>query len=939
MKWTTGFFAWLLLVLLDAFAPVSGAAADSPPLDYNRDVWPIFRAHCVGCHTSDDPEGGLNMQDFQAFAVGGEHGPAFTPGVPASSRLLRMAAGKQQPVMPPEGDEPLTVQQLDILTAWIEQGAGGPSGNTAPTMLRTPEIPANSTLRPVTALAISPAGTQVAMARFGEVEIRDRQLKNVLQTITIPAGKINALQFDASGERLLIAGGISGLEGHAEIRQLSTGQRVAVFNGHRDALFDARFSPAGDTLATAGYDRKIMLWDIASESVLHTIEGHNGAIYQLAYSADGSLLATASADETVKIWNAQTGQRLDTLPQPQGEVFAVTFTPDDERLIAASADNRFRAWQVLSRRAPQINPLLVTRFADEAPLTHAAISLDGKRLVVVSEGGNLKTFRTDDWTNLSETVSLGDTASDLQLTADGSEAIVSLMNGEVRRVDLPAFVESAAAASQASTVTPVYVQLAAATEVTETRFAADWAEQKARAATYHGPRGFRVAGVIQPDEAGIGETDRYRFHARQGEVWVVETEAAAIQSPLDTIVEVFDGRSEAPLIAARLQAVRDSYFTFRGKDSTQSGDFRLFAWEEMELNDYLYAAGEVTKLWMYPRGPDSGFNVYPGAGQRWTYFGTSGVSHALGEPAYIVRPLPNGVPPSANGLPVFEVPVANDDDPRRRRGTDSQVIFTAPRDGSFVVAVRDARGEGGQAYRYKLTARPAAPHFVPRIQVGDKPIPPGAGRELSLKIDRIDGFAGSVQFELGGLPEGLHVTSPVTIEAGQNEAFATIWAEARLTAADVPEPAPLIVIASADIVGRRVELEVPVKTRFTVGEAPPLTLQILPIDRDVELAENWTLTLRPGETVRARVKATRKGHQGEIALGKETAGRNTAHGVFVDNIGLSGLLITADADQREFFLTAAPITAPGERSFFLKSNVQGGITTPPITLKVLDIKR
>ena len=78
---------------------------------------------------------------------------------------------------------------------------------------------------------------------------------------------------------------------------------------------------------------------------------------------------------------------------------------------------------------------------------------------------------------------------------------------------------------------------------------------------------------------------------------------------------------------------------FRGKNSAQSNDFRVFAWEEMHLNDFLYANGEVTRLWMYPRGPDSGFNVYPGRGDRFTYFGTSHVTHALGEPAFVVREL------------------------------------------------------------------------------------------------------------------------------------------------------------------------------------------------------------------------------------------------------------------------------------------------------------
>ena len=39
----------------------------------------------------------------------------------------------------------------------------------------------------------------------------------------------------------------------------------------------------------------------------------------------------------------------------------------------------------------------------------------------------------------------------------------------------------------------------------------------------------------------------------------------------------------------------------------------------MKLNQFLYVNGEVVKLWHYPRGPDSGYMVYPGSGSRYGY--------------------------------------------------------------------------------------------------------------------------------------------------------------------------------------------------------------------------------------------------------------------------------------------------------------------------------
>ena len=93
--------------------------------------------------------------------------------------------------------------------------------------------------------------------------------------------------------------------------------------------------------------------------------------------------------------------------------------------------------------------------------------------------------------------------------------------------------------------------------------------------------------------------------------------------------------------------MRESWLTFRGKDSNTSGDFRLFKWDEMKLNQFLYVNGEVVKLWHYPRGPDSGYVVYPGSGSRYGYHDTTPLAHPLGQPAYIVEPLAKGAARSA----------------------------------------------------------------------------------------------------------------------------------------------------------------------------------------------------------------------------------------------------------------------------------------------------
>ena len=88
-----------------------------------------------------------------------------------------------------------------------------------------------------------------------------------------------------------------------------------------------------------------------------------------------------------------------------------------------------------------------------------------------------------------------------------------------------------------------------------------------------------------------------------------------------------------------------------------------------------------------------------------------------------------------------------------------------------------------------------------------------------------------------------------------------------------------------------------------------------------------------------RVLGMRHGIKGLLAedlidLGKETAGRNMPHGVFVDNIGLNGLLIVENESERQFFITAAPWVPEQTRRFFLKATADGGQCSLPAILHV-----
>jgi hypothetical protein len=919
--WMTGFML--------ANATIVGAA---DRVDFNEDVFPILQKHCIACHTADEAQGGLVMEDFAMLMKGGESGPALTPGTASSSRLILMASGKMEPKMPPDDAVGLHEIELATVTAWIEQGATGPEGELAMSReLRTPVIqPQAGVTLPVTAVAISPNGIDRAIARYSSIQLTHGDAATDHMPLEKQPGKVNSLRFNRDGSLLLVASGVTGLYGRASVHALAAGKLVQAFEGHADAIQIAIFSPDEKTIATASYDREIILWDLATAKPVQRFVGHNGAIHSVAFSPDGKVLISGSADATVKVWEVATGKRLDTMSQPQQEVLSVAVTQDNAFVIAGSADNRLRVWRLLSREAAVINPLVATRFVDETPLTHLALTQDGSRVVVVSESGSVKVLRTDNWNPLATLESLGETASDLSLSADGKTALISLMNGQLVARELP-FTPSTSSevVSSSQDAATVFLDLEMAKPAEEVTLRKDQslADTTMGDRPIHLPRGIEVSGSIRV----AGDEDWYSFQAREGEAWVIETDTNGMNSKLDSILAIFD-HEQKPVMQTRLQATRDSYFTFRGKNSTQNDDFRIFAWEEMKLDEYLLAAGEVTKLWMAPRGADSGFIVYPGRGNRWTYFGSSGTTHALGEPAYIVRPLGRDEPPASSGLPVFDFFYENDDHPLQNRGKDSYLLFKAPADGKYLVRLGDTRGEGGNDYPYRLRIRPASPSFRASVEAIKEPLRRGSGREVALVVDRIDGYDGEVWFELDDLPPGVHSNFPVRVQPGQSFAIGNIWAD--IDAAGWDGELKPAITARAKINERMIERNVGIAGKLKIIDRPKATIGIYPTDGS-EPPQDWIVKIRRGETISLLVKANRiEGFTTEIKLGNEQSGRNMPHGVYVDNIGLNGLLVREGESERQFFVTADPVAELGRRHFFLTGAIEGGVTTPSVTLDV-----
>ena len=107
----------LLLGCVLLLSPIS--AEENPAPSYDKDILPILRANCLGCHQGPTGKGGLQLGNIQSLVNGGHTGPVVVPGKSAQSYLFHLVARGN---MPPQPDRQLKEVEVEVIRAWIDGG-------------------------------------------------------------------------------------------------------------------------------------------------------------------------------------------------------------------------------------------------------------------------------------------------------------------------------------------------------------------------------------------------------------------------------------------------------------------------------------------------------------------------------------------------------------------------------------------------------------------------------------------------------------------------------------------------------------------------------------------------------------------------------------------------------------------------------------------------
>lgn len=382
--------------------PAKDPAAEVRKVSYAKEIEPLFRANCQGCHQPARPQGEFVMTDFAKLFAGGETGDAaIVPGNPAASHLLKQIEKVDGKAAMPKKAAPLGDADIELVKRWIEEGAVDDRPASSITQYSAENPPTYSRLPVVTAVAFSPDGKWLATTGFHEVFLIDTQTWKLAKRLVGLSERIESLNFSADSGRLAVTGGSPGRMGEVQVWDVAKGELLLSRQVTFDNIYGGVFSPDGKLVAFGCADKTVRAIDSTTgEQKLHQ-GAHEDWIRAVVFNPSGTHLLSAGRDMTVKLTEVETERFIDNVTSItpgalRGGINSLAMHPTRDEVLVGGSDGSPKIYRIFreTKRVIGDDANLIRQFpATTGRIFSVAMNADGSRFAAASTLDGASTVR------------------------------------------------------------------------------------------------------------------------------------------------------------------------------------------------------------------------------------------------------------------------------------------------------------------------------------------------------------------------------------------------------------------------------------------------------------------------------------------------------------------------------------------------------------------
>ncbi|KAK9777882.1 hypothetical protein SCAR479_05565 [Seiridium cardinale] len=216
---------------------------------------------------------------------------------------------------------------------------------------------------------------------------------------------------------------------HACDRRKFPSEPIIELDDHSGEVWQVAFSHDGTKLASGGGDKQVIIYDVPSFKVLHTLRDHGSGVGNVAWSWDDSMLVTCCQDRFARLWNANTGTLIRMLDRFSEPVSSCVWALDNQSFIIGSLDRSqpLTQWDLNGNR--------IVDWAPTHRVEDLAASSDGRWLVAMDDKNHIHIYNLTN-RDLEYSIDLRTRLTSVSISADSRFLLINHQSGLAELFDL-----------------------------------------------------------------------------------------------------------------------------------------------------------------------------------------------------------------------------------------------------------------------------------------------------------------------------------------------------------------------------------------------------------------------------------------------------------------------------------------------------------------------